>query len=425
MASNNKLTIGSFEDEFYTDPTEEHPEGQKKTFSSKLLRGIYSVGFESPTQVQQSSVVPLAIGRDAIIQAQSGLGKTGAFVIGSLSRIDWSLPKVQVLILAPTMPLVKQTGKVVSDIGRFCPETADQEREWFLISYGGGKSVESEIKIIKSGTPRIIIGTPGRISHLMRERVFGNDLKTIVFDEADSLLEERFLKEVKDIISRIPNSVQIAMFSATMSDDSINSARKLVRNSPPYVEILLADEKVSLEGIAQYKIQIGDVGHIDVDQIKMDILHDLYHQISVARCIIFTNTRKRAEMVGQQLKQKNHSVSILHGDLSKEERIFVEKQFRSGETRLLVSSDLLSRGFDVHDLSLVINFDMPTGNMALETYIHRIGRTGRYGRKGIAISLVRERFASETGLIDTVNKTYGGNVSDLPSNLDDLFKTIT
>jgi translation initiation factor 4A len=418
---NTKLVMNSFEESFMPDPVEGAEETKPMSLPNSLLRGIYGVGFEQPTQVQKSAIVPLAIGRDAIIQAQSGMGKTGAFAIGALSRVDWSLPYVQVLILAPTMLLVKQTGQVVRDIGRYCPPQADQEKDWCLVCYGGGRSVDQESKIIKSGVTKVVIGTPGRVSHLMRERAFGNELKIIVFDEADSLLEERFLKEIQDIISRIPRSIQIAMFSATMSEESTNSARKLVRNDPPYVEVLLEDDKVSLEGISQYKIDL-DSGNLDIDQVKLDVLNDLYRQLSVSRCIIFANTRKRAEWVGQQLKQQNHEVSILHGDLSKEERIYVEKQFRSAATRILVSSDILSRGFDVQDLSLVINFDMPTGNMALETYIHRVGRTGRYGRKGLAISLVRQKFPAESQLIETINKTYGGRITDLPANVEEIFK---
>jgi len=244
-----------------------------------------------------------------------------------------------------------------------------------------------------------------------------------VFDEADSLLEERFLKEIQDIISRIPRNIQIAMFSATMSEESTNSARKLVRSDPPCVEVLLEDEKVSLDGISQYKIELNN-GAMDIDQLKLAVLNDIYQQITVSKCIIFTNTRKRAEWVGQQLKQQNHSVSILHGDLSKEERIYVENQFRKGETRILVSSDLLSRGFDIQNLSLVINFDIPSTNMAIETYIHRVGRTGRYGSRGIAISFVRERVPSEGQLLEKINKSYGGKIVDLPSDIRDVFQKV-
>lgn len=416
------LVINSFDDPIIV-PANLQIDGKPKSIviSDKLLRGIYSLGFEKPTMVQANSIIPLSLGLDCIFQAQSGTGKTGAFVIGALNRVEWTLPFVQVLILAPTMSLVKQTGLVVKEIGKYCPITQDRDKEWHMVCYGGGRTVEQESRIIRSGVTKIVIGTPGRISHLMRDRVFGNDLKILIFDEADSLLEERFLKEIQDIISRIPRTIQVSFFSATMSEDSKNMARRLVRQTPAPMELFLKDEDVTLDGISQFKVELNCESS-EIDQVKLDTLTDIYRQLSVSKCIIFTNTRKRAELVGQHLKGSNHTVSILHGDLAKEERMFVENQFRKGETRILVSSDLLSRGFDVQDLSLVINFDMPSGNMALETYIHRIGRTGRYGRKGMAISFIREKFISENLLIETINNTYGGNILHLPRNVDDVYK---
>ena len=194
MTQTNTQTqiLNSFEDTFFSDPDEQ---GQKKelTIPSTVVRGIYSAGFEKPTDVQKSAILPIVIGRDALIQAQSGTGKTGAFTIGALSRIDWSQPTTQVLFLAPSMNLIRQIGQVVSQIGQYCsPDNTD----WFMICYGGGNKVENEIKSLRSGRVKIVIGTPGRVSHLIRERAFGKDLRLIVFDEIDSLLENRFLTEI-------------------------------------------------------------------------------------------------------------------------------------------------------------------------------------------------------------------------------------
>jgi len=413
---NPNLMLSSFDQDFYRNPDDES--SPKEPLTKSLLRGIYSVGFNSPTEVQQHAIIPLTIGRDVIIQAQSGTGKTGAFTIGSLARIEPSVNEVQVLVLAPTVSLARQTGEVMKKIGHYLfPENDD----WLLTCYGGGTPFEQEVRLLKTGKVRVIVGTTGRVAHLMRERCFGQGLKMVIFDEADNILEERFLGEVQNILYHVPKTVQIGLFSATMSESSLENARKLVRNDPPYIEILLAKEQLSLAGIKQYKIMIEAQDH---DQVKLAILDELYKHYSVSRCIIFTNSRKRAEWLGQYLKGKGYSIAILHGDLPREERAFVEASFRTGESRILISSDLLSRGFDVQDLQLVINFDVPAGNMALETYIHRVGRTGRYGRKGLAISLVRTSSGNENQILEMVNQTYGGQIEDLPSNVEDVFSVI-
>lgn len=384
----------------------------------QLLRGIYSIGFSKPTEVQQRSIIALATGRDCIIQAQSGTGKTGAFSIGSLYRVDPQKKSVQLLVLSPTISLARQTSEVLKNLGRYMFSGND---DWLLCCYGGGTPFEQEIRLLRQGNVRVITGTTGRIAHLMREGGFGTQLRTIIFDEADNLLEDRFMGEIKDILFQVPKDVQVGLFSATMSDGSLENARKLVRKDPPHLEILLERECVSLAGIRQYKILIDSA---DPDNIKLAVLMELYQHYSVARCIIFTNSRKRAEWLGQALKAKGYSVSILHGDLPRDERAYVETSFRNGDSRIMVSSDLLSRGFDIQDLSLMINFDIPGGNMGLETYIHRIGRTGRYGRKGLALSLVRAQSQSEIGLLEEVNKTYGGTIEDLPANVDEVFSDV-
>lgn len=409
MTDSNTLILKSF-DETYVSP-----EGTEYVINQKIVRGIYNIGFENPTNVQSISILPMIMGSDVIIQAQSGMGKTGAFTIGALNCVDWNTPGVDVVIISPTMMLAKQTGQVVKDIGRFC-----SDKDWCMMSYGGGTRVETEIKSISQGHVKVVVGTPGRLSHLMRERVLGPNLKLLVLDEADSLLDERSIDEIRDIISRVPKNIQIAMFSATMSDDSITAARKLVRSHPPPTEILLEDDKVSLAGISQFKVEIENVHSDAIDRIKLEILTDLYQQLPISKSIVFANTKKKAEWIGQQLRQNGHSVSILHGDLIKDDRIAIESEFRKGTTRILVSSDLLSRGFDVHDLSLVINYDVPTGPMAVETYIHRIGRTGRYGRRGLAISLVKVDSPHERQLISTITTTYGGKIESLPSNVSEL-----
>lgn len=416
QVENENLIMKSFDQDFHNNPDD--VSSDMIVLPRNLVRGIYSAGFTNPTEVQQKSIIAVATGRDVIIQAQSGTGKTGAFVIGSLSRIDPSENQVQVLILSPTVSLAKQTGDVMKTIGQFYFPGND---DWLLTSYGGGTPYEQEVRLIRTNRVRVIVGTTGRVAHLMRERSFGSGLKLVIFDEADNLLEERFLGEVKDILYQVPKTVQIGLFSATMSEYSLFNARKLVRADHPSLEVLIADEQLSLAGIRQYKVFIESA---DPDNIKTAILTDLYQHYSVARCIIFTNSRKRAEWLGQFLKSQGYSIAILHGDLPREERSFVESSFRSGDSRILISSDLLSRGFDVQDLSLVINFDVPAGPMAVETYIHRVGRTGRYGRKGLAISLVRAGSANEIRVLETVNQKFGGQIADLPQDIEAVFKEI-
>lgn len=419
----NKLDkLESFESEFIDS------DGTSSKILDNILRGIYELGFERPTGVQKDVIVPLIKGYDTIVQANSGMGKTGAFVIGGLHRIDWSLNKVQLLILEPTATLVEQTRKVVSVIGKYCCDYPVDE--WLMSSYGGGKRVSEEVDFIRSGKCKIVVGTPGRISHLMRIGVFGPHLRLLILDEVDNLLDEHFLGDIHDILVHVPSTIQIGTFSATMSEQSLEYARLLVRKDVPVVEILLETEQVSLKGIQQYKVELGEIdnensdtgnGITVMDRCKLEVLFDLYQRLSVAKSIIFSNSRKKAEWIGKELLNNNYTVGIIHGELDRMSRIRVEKEYRENKYRILSSSDLSSRGFDVQDLALVINFDVPHGSMAVETYIHRVGRTGRYGRKGMSITLVRSGNKHEQNVIETINSKYGGNIVDLPSDIFDTY----
>lgn len=396
--------------------------------SDNILHGIYELGFEKPTGVQKDAIIPMIKGYDVIVQANSGMGKTGAFVIGGLHRIDWSVNKVQVLILEPTVSLVEQTKRVIEVIGRYC--STDPVDKWLMTSYGGGKRVSDEITFVRSGRCKLVIGTPGRISHLMRIGAFGPNLKLLIMDEVDNLLDEHFMNEIHDIILHVPSTIQVGTFSATMSEQSLEYARMLVRKDVPVVEILLESEQVSLKGIQQFKVELGpidnenmdnDSGVTVMDRCKIEVLFDLYQRLSVAKSIIFSNSRKRAEWIGKELINNNYTVGIIHGELDRVSRLRVEQEYRENKYRILSSSDLSSRGFDVQDLALVINFDVPFGAMAVETYIHRVGRTGRYGRKGMSITLIRAGNKHEQNVIETINSKYGGNIVDLPSNIFDTY----
>lgn len=420
--------LESFEQSFTDD------EGRKHELSAPLLRGIYTTGFEKPTNVQSVSIIPLAIGRDAIIQAQSGMGKTGAFVIGSLTRIDWSQPCVQVIILCPTMPLAIQTDSVVRSLGAYCESVTDQSQEsnggdgsgskcsWLLNVYGGGNRVDQEVRAIRDGRVKMIVGTLGRVAHLLRSASIGSTVKLLVVDEADIVLENRFRSEFNDIIKYMPRTVQIAFFSATISEDSLAVARNLVRHDPAPVEVLLDSGDVSLAGIKQYYIDLRNVDG-EIDSVKLGTVCDIYKQLSISKVIIFANSRKRTEWLGQELIARGHSVAILHGELSKEEKMATEARFRKGEARILVSSDLLSRGFDMHNLGMVINFDLPTGSMEVETYTHRCGRTGRFGCGGVTLSLVAT--SQNLALIEQVNSQYGGDIKPLPTSFKEIILSMT
>lgn len=366
-----------------------------------VLRGIFGMGFDTPSAIQQRAIKPIMDGRDTLAQAQSGTGKTCAFVTGSLHRVDKSMPNTQVLILAPTRELANQIEAVAKNIGTYTGIT--------ILGCTGGNPVRDDISALQRGA-QIVIGTPGRVFDLMdRNALRRENIKQMVLDEADQMLEGRFRDQMECILNMgFPETTRVALFSATMPDAVVEVANRILKDP---VRILLPPEKVTLEGIRQWYVEV------EQDAFKFECLCDLYQHFTINQAIIYCNQRQKVEWLAKRLQQENFDVGHIHGDMDQKERKATITSFRSGRMRVLVSSDLLARGLDVQQVSLVINFELPPLAQK-ENYIHRIGRSGRFGRKGTALNLVT---TAERRDLQEIEKHYATIINPLPTNISDIF----
>jgi translation initiation factor 4A len=372
------------------------------SLSDSLLRGIYGHGFEKPSQIQQKGIVPVKEGRDILAQAQSGTGKTGTFCIGALSRMDPSLKVPQVLVMVPTRELAQQIETVAKALG--------QHLGISVYCAVGGTELHHDLRAL-SGGAQFIIGTPGRIYDLMNRKSYNgssaalprNNIRVLVMDEADQMLENKFREQVMCILELgFPKETQVALFSATMPPEVIEVANKLLQNP---VRILVPPEEVTLDGIKQYSVPLQK------DEWKFDALCDIYSQLNINQAIIYCNKRQRVEWLADKMLSQQFPVSYIHGEMEVGERKRRMAEFRSGSCRVLISTDLLARGIDVQQVSLVINFELPSQK---ENYIHRIGRSGRFGRKGVAINLLGP---DEMAAMKEIESHYATKIEDLPEDL--------
>jgi translation initiation factor 4A len=367
-----------------------------------LLRGIYAYGFEKPSPIQQKGIVPMMQGRDLLAQAQSGTGKTGTFLIGGLGQVDTSRNEVQMIVICPVRELAEQISNVARGIGTYMGLRVHTAT--------GGPPVNDDLaellqsKMRPPHVPHLLVVTPGRFYDLLnRKAVNPMTVRVLVLDEADQMLEARFRDQIHCILSvGWPTTTQVALLSATMISEVAVVAKTLLRNP---VEILLPPDDVTLDGIKQWYVEI------DREDQKLETLCDLYDHLSIQQATIFVNTRTRAETLAEQMRKRNFDLDFIHGEMDVEERKARMAAFRTGKCRVLISTDLLARGIDVQQVSLVINYELPVQR---ENYIHRIGRSGRYGKKGASINLVTER---EMRSQQEIEKFYSTKVNELPLDL--------
>ena len=362
-----------------------------------LLRGIYSYGFEKPSAIQQKGIKPIILGRDTIAQAQSGTGKTATFTVGMLEVIDNSINQCQALVLAPTRELAQQIHRVILQIGQYLK----------IICHAciGGTVVREDIRILEKGV-HIVVGTPGRVFDMIsREHLSTKHLRIFILDEADEMLSRGFKDQIQEIFRHLPGNIQCCLFSATMPPEILKLTNDFMREP---VRILVKKDELTLEGIAQYYIPI------EKEDWKFATLADLYENLDIAQAIIYANTRKKVETLSKQMTEKDFVVSYMHGEMDQTQREVIMKEFRTGSTRVLITTDLLARGIDVQQVSLVINYDMPTN---YENYLHRIGRSGRFGRKGVAINFVTE---GDAQFLKDLEQHYNTSIEELPEDLSNL-----
>lgn len=332
-----------------------------------------------------------------IAQAQSGTGKTGTFSIAILQQLDPGLKRCQALVLAPTRELASQSQRVMSALGDYmgviCQDMV------------GGNHVANDVNRLREGV-HVVIGTPGRILHLLRKGYLDlSAVRHFVLDEADQMLSRGFLDQIKDTFQYLPRDAQIILVSATLPPEVLDITHEFMRNPR---RILVKKEELTLQGIQQFYV------NVEREDWKLDTLCDIYDTITVEKTIIFCNMRGKVEWLEREMNRRDFTVSAMHAGLSQKERELILRSFRTGSSRVLISTDLLSRGIDVQQVSLVINFDLP---MERESYIHRIGRGGRFGRKGTAINFVT---SDDFRKMEDLQKFYNTEILEMPSNIASL-----
>ena len=391
------LLSKEIDDVVTTDELKVYDTFEEMELNENILKGIYAYGFEKPSAIQRKAIIPFVTGRDLIAQSQSGTGKTATFVIGMLQQLDPKNKNLQAVILAPTRELAKQIHSVVKALN-------DYTKYEVKMVIGGMR--RSKYSYDYDDDYQIMVGTPGRISDMITKRLVDTrNLKVLIMDEADEMLSQGFRDQMVKILNGIPDDSQVGLFSATIPPEMIKITKKFM-NKP--LQILVKNSEVTLEGIKQYYVVI------DNEDDKFDCLCELYSTIRITQSIIYVNHKSTVSWLTKNLEERDFTVSCISGGMTSEERNEIMEKFIRGDTRILISTDLLSRGIDVQQVSLVLNYDIPYDK---ETYVHRIGRSGRYGRKGVAINFVSHKdYKKFKAIIDY----YETTIDELPSDIGSL-----
>lgn len=353
--------------------------------NKEILKAIEELGFEAPTPIQAQALPKLYEGKDIIGQAQTGTGKTAAFGIPMIEKVDGKNKSVQVLVLAPTRELSIQVADEIRKFSKY-------QRDVKSLAIYGGQPIDRQIKILKQGV-QIVVGTPGRIlDHIGRRTLKLDNVIGVVLDEADQMLDMGFLEDIEAILDNTPTARQTAMFSATMPREIENIARKYMKKPE---KIKVVHRELTVPQIAQYYFEVKA-------HEKVDALSRVLDMEESDLGIIFCRTKKGVDELVESLQSRGYSVDGLHGDLKQSQRDRVMKKFRDGTIDLLVATDVAARGIDVDDVELVINYDMPED---FEYYVHRIGRTGRAGKLGLAYTFVTGRQIRTLKALEAYAKT--------------------
>ncbi len=366
--------------------------------NKNILRGIFAYGYEIPSPIQRRAIPIFLKGKDIIAQAQSGTGKTATFSISILQSINEDISSVQAIIMSPTRELSEQIYTVIKGLAKYT------KIQFALLL--GGQSRNDQIKDLRNGA-QCVICTPGRINDFLHNDCIDiTNVNYLVLDEADELLANAFIHQIRNVVEILPNKTQICLFSATLPRYCHEIADKFLVNPE---KIIVRKEQLTLDGITQYYIAT------DNDKFKYDAITDLYSSMIINQLIIYCNTKQRVIYLAENLIRDGHTCTCIHSDLTTSERMDTMYKFRKGDSRVLISTDLLSRGIDVQQVSLVINYDIPRN---IESYIHRIGRSGRFGRKGIALNFVS---GNDSETMRRIEQFYCTEIKELPSNVDSLF----
>ena len=366
-----------------------------------LLKGIYINGFVKPSEIQKKGISLILSGRDCIIQSQSGTGKTATYLISILNQINDNIKHNQCIILVPTKQLAEQVYSVAIKL-------SNSTKIKTCLSVGGIE-IKKNINDIKES--QLIIGTVGRIYHFISERIINKlTIKTLVLDEADEMLGNDFGENVKDIIIKLKNLKQICFLSATFDEEIIKFSNSIMK-TPQTLLLDVCDVPVAT--IKQFYI------NVEVENYKFDVLLDLFGVLQTNQTIIFCNKIITISWLSEKLIENDFCITSIHGEMTHEERNKVVDDFRNGKTKILLTTDLLARGIDIPDVNTVINYDLPN---KMETYIHRIGRCGRFNKKGISINLVKMNDQSNKILFSKIKTYYGIEIDEMPEDFEKFLK---
>jgi superfamily II DNA/RNA helicase len=363
----------------------------------ELLESIYLHGFKKPSSIQIKGISSLNTGKDCILQSQSGTGKTATYLLGVMNRLEIN-NKVQGIILSPTRELSEQVFKVAKVLSK--------KSKIKLCKCIGGTNIGKNIYNLKKSN--LLIGTIGRIHHLIEDKKISLDnLKFLVLDEADDILIDGLVKKIQDILIKVKKTQsQICLISATLSTNLFKASKNIL-NDP--IKVLLKKNEIVVDLISQFYLDV------ELEEYKFEVLLDLYNIVSTSQAIIFCNTIRKVNWLTEKLEEENFPITSIHGKMTQDERNEIVKEFRNGKTRILLTTDLLSRGIDIPQVNLVINYDIPPNK---ETYIHRIGRCGRFGKKGVSVTMVKMEDPNDVKSLNKLKNYYNINIKELPEDID-------
>jgi ATP-dependent RNA helicase DeaD len=365
--------------------------------SMEVLKGIEDLGFDNLFPIQAQAIVPLLEGKDVIGQAQTGTGKTAAFGVPMVERVDPTIQKVQGLVLVPTRELAVQDAENISLFAKYA--------KLRILPVYGGEPIGRQIRALESGV-HIVVGTPGRIIDLIERRILNlASVKVVVLDEADRMLDMGFIEDISFILSRVPTNRQTSLFSATIDKTVMNICNRYLRNP---VKVLVSKDEIALTQMKQYYMLVNA-------HSKFEALCSILDENHIGRAIVFCKTRRGTSAVADNLRRKGYNAEPLHAGFTQSQRDFAINSFRNGKLKLLVATDVAARGLDIEGITHIINYDVPLDALV---YFHRIGRTARMGREGTAITLVSYGELAGFDNIKTLTKTKIEELATSTSDTD-------
>lgn len=365
----------------------------------ELLRAIVDCGFEHPSEVQHECIPQAILGMDIVGQAKSGMGKTAVFVLATLQQLEPQDGQVSVLVMSHTRELAFQINKEYERFSKYLSNIK-------VAVFFGGLSVKKDEQVLKTNCPHIVVGTPGRILALARDKVLNlKHVKHFILDECDKMLEALDMRrDVQEIFRMTPHEKQVMMFSATLNKEMRVVCKKFMQDP---MEVYVDDEtKLTLHGLTQHYVKLKD-------NEKNRKLFDLLDALEFNQVIIFVKSVQRCSALSNLLVEQNFPAIAIHRSMPQEERISRYRQFKDFQKRILVATNLFGRGMDIERVNIVVNYDMPEDS---DTYLHRVARAGRFGTKGLAISFVSDE--DDAKVLNDVQDRFEVNVSELPVEID-------